>query len=86
MSSIESGLIGSSSDVSFSDDSSSEAKINSSSIKSCSLSNELTSSNCEKVIMLPVCSWEDVEYRMNDTAGCVASASEYGHGVYTNAL
>ena len=36
--------------------------------------------------MLQVCSWEDVAYGMYNTADCVASASEYGFGVYANAL
>ena len=36
--------------------------------------------------MLPVCLWSDAAYGMYDTAGHVASASEYERGVYSNSL
>ena len=39
-----------------------------------------------KVITSQVCSWEDVEYIMYNTAGNVASDSEYGCDVNANEL
>ena len=47
---------------------------------------KLPSSNCEKVIMLPVCSWDDVAYGIYETDGRIVSASKYGSDVYANAL
>ena len=49
-------------------------------------SNKPPYSNCAKVIMLPVCSWYDVAYRIYENVGLMASASQYGHYVYANVL
>ena len=79
-------LIDSSSELSSADDSSIEPKIDSYSTKSRSFSNKFPSSNCEKVIILPVYSWDYVAYVMYNTNGLIVSASEYGYDVYTNSL
>ena len=39
-----------------------------------------------KVIMKPVFSWDDVAYKIYETAGHTASVSIYGRDVYNNAL
>ena len=44
------------------------------------------SSKFTKVIISPVCSWNDVLYGLHNAYGRVASASKYGHGWYANAL
>ena len=49
-------------------------------------STKLSSSNCTKVLIPPVFSWDDVPYRVYETDGCTRSISEYGHDVYANAL
>ena len=77
-------------------DSSIEAKIDSSSsvLRSfdsyyyilCSFYTKPSSSNCAKVMMQPVCSWDDTAYEIYETAGRTAIASEYGHDVYAHAL
>ena len=36
--------------------------------------------------MLLVCLWDNVAYGMYKTYGCVGSASEYGCGMFANAL
>ena len=50
------------------------------------LDNKFPYSNCAYVIILPVCSIEDIAQGMYDTAGHIAIASEYGCDVYANAL
>ena len=91
-------LIDPSSESSSVDDSSIEAEINSYSSALRLFSNYLYSSplhsfsnisyssNCAKVIMSPLCSWDYVAYRICENSGCIASASEYGLDVYANAL
>ena len=44
------------------------------------------SSNCAKVIIFPVCSWDDVAYGIYKTAGCIASASENRLNVFAKPL
>ena len=63
-----------------------EAKINSSFAKFHSFLDKLPPSNCSKVIMFPVFTWENVTYGMYETDGCIKSDSEYRHEVYANAL
>ena len=48
--------------------------------------NEFHSSNCANLITLPVCSLEDVAYRLYVTPGRIAIASAYGGDVYDIAL
>ena len=79
-------LIDPSSDSSSVDDSSIEAKIDSSYATLRSFPTKFTSSNCEKVMILPACSWDDVAYRIYNTYGCITSASEYLRDMYDNAL
>ena len=75
-----------SSELSSADDSSIEAEIDSSSSNLLLFSNYSPYSNCAKVIISPVCSWEDTAYVIYDTAGRVSSAYEYGRDVYAKAL
>ena len=86
MSSGEFILIDFSLELSSADDSSSEPEIDQSSTKFCQFSNKPPYPNCEKVIILPVCSWNDVGYIIYETAVCIASDSEYGCDQYDNAL
>ena len=44
------------------------------------------SSNYVNVIIFPVCSFEDVEYGMYNTAGLIAIVFEYGHDEYAKSL
>ena len=44
------------------------------------------SSNCENVITSPVFIFEDLAQGVYVTDGCIVIASEYGCGVYANAL
>ena len=37
-------------------------------------------------MIYPVFSLDDVAYGINETAGCIVSASEYGRYIYANAL
>ena len=67
-------------------ESSIEAGIDSSSSALRSFSGNFPSSKCAKFIMLPVCSWNDVAYRIYNSASHIASASEYRRDVYSNAL
>ena len=55
-------------------DSSIESKIGSSYATLRSFSTKPPSSNCAKVIILPVCSWYDVVYGIYKTAGFIAGA------------
>ena len=43
-------------------------------------------SNCENVLLSPICSWADVAYEIYNTDGHLASASQYGHEMYANML
>ena len=79
-------LIDTSSKSSYVDDSLIESKIESYSATLCSFSTKFPSSNCAKVIMSPVCSWDDAVYGIYDTDGHVASASEYGCDMYDHVL
>ena len=36
--------------------------------------------------MLPVCSWDDVAYRIYNNSVCIVGAYEYGCDVYANTL
>ena len=64
------------------DYSSIESKINSSSATLQSFPTKSTPSNCDKVIILPVCSCDNVVYGIYKTSGCAASASAYRLEVY----
>ena len=44
------------------------------------------SSNCVNVIISPVCSFEEVTYRVYVTSGRIAITYEEGYDVYANAL
>ena len=68
------------------DDSSIEAKIDSYYTSFRSFSTKFPSSNCAKVIIFPVCSWDYLACGIYNTAACIASASEYVRYVYANAL
>ena len=68
------------------DDSSIESESYSSSSTLRSFSAKLASSNCEKVIILPAYSWDDVACGIYEAAGSVTSDSEYGRDVYANAI
>ena len=79
-------LINPSSESSYVDDSSIESEIDSYYATLHSFSTKFPSSNGVKVIISPVCSWDDVAYIIYDTDSCAASASEYGRDVYANEL
>ena len=51
-----------------------------------SFSTKFPSSNCEKVIISPVCSWYDVGYGIYETPGRIVSASIYRRDVYVNVI
>ena len=63
-----------------------EDKIDSYSSALCSFYTKPPFSNCAKVIISPFFSWYVVEYGIYNTAGWIASASEYGLDVYAKAL
>ena len=68
------------------DDSSIESKIYSSSATLRSFSTKFTSSSCAKVIISPVCSWDDVSYEIYENYGRITSDSGFRRDVYANAL
>ena len=86
MSSIEFVLIDPSSDSFSVYDSTIEDKVYLSSSSLHSFSTKLPSSNCAKVIMLQVLSWDDLAYGIYESSGRITSASEYGCDVYANKL
>ena len=51
-----------------------------------SFPNKFPSSKFEKLIITQVLSWDDVAYRMYETADCVASAAENGRDMWANGL
>ena len=75
-----------SSDSSSVDESSIESKIDSYYNTLSNFPTKSLSSNCAKVIIFPVFSCDDSEYRIHKTDVCVASASEYGHDMFANAI
>ena len=86
MSSTASVLIDPLSELSSTYDSSIQSKIDFLLLNYVYFPNIFSSSNCSKVIISPVFSWDDVAYRMYNTNGRVPSAYEYEHEVYANAL
>ena len=68
------------------DDSSIEAKIDSSSAILRLFSTIFLSENCAKVIISPVFSWDDVSYEIYENYGRITSDSGFRRDVYANAL